>query len=116
MADEVSRQFYDDKKPPGMRQGGEATAIWYNVGMNPKEDGVTTYTFRIIVEPDEDRWRAYAPALEVQGASTWGYTREEALGNIREVLEMIVGELAEEGRSVPADVAVSEEPLVAVTV
>ena len=34
----------------------------------PKEDGVTTYTFRIVVEPDEDRWRAYAPALEAQGA------------------------------------------------
>jgi predicted RNase H-like HicB family nuclease len=82
----------------------------------PKEDGVTTYTFRIVVEPDEDRWHAYAPALEAQGASTWGYTRGEALANIREVLEMIVGELAEEGRSVPADVAVSEEPLVAVTV
>ncbi len=72
--------FTTTKKPPGMRQGGEATAIWYNGGMNPKEDGVTTDTFRIIVEPDEDRWRAYAPALEVQGASTWGYTREEALG------------------------------------
>jgi predicted RNase H-like HicB family nuclease len=80
------------------------------------EAGVTTYTFRIVVEPDEERWRAYAPALEAQGASTWGYTREEALANIREVLEMIVGELAEEGSSVPADVAVSEEPLVAVTV
>lgn len=75
---------------------------------------MTTYTFRIVVEPDEDRWRAYAPALEAQGASTWGYTREEALANIREVLT--VGELAGEGRSVPADFAVSEEPLVAVTV
>jgi predicted RNase H-like HicB family nuclease len=68
------------------------------------------------LEPDEDRSRACAPALEAQGASTWGYTRGEALANIREVLEMIVGSLAEEGRSVPADVAVSEEPLVAVTV
>ena len=36
--------------------------------LEPKEDGVTTYTFRIVVEPDEDRWRAYAPALEAQGA------------------------------------------------
>ena len=77
---------------------------------------MTTYTFRIVVEPDEDRWCAYAPAREEEGASTWSYTREEALANIREVLEMIVGELAEEGKSVPADVAVSEEPLVAVTV
>jgi predicted RNase H-like HicB family nuclease len=71
---------------------------------------VTTYTFRVVVEPDEDRWRAYDPALEAQGASTWGYTREEALANIREVLEMIVGELAEEGRPVPADVASPRSP------
>ena len=68
---------------PRMGQGGGATPIWYNGGMNPKEDGVTTYTFRIVVEPDEDRWCAYAPAREEEGASTWSYTREEALANIR---------------------------------
>lgn len=77
---------------------------------------MTTYTFKIVVEPDEDRWRAYQPELEAQGAATWGYTRDEALQNIREVLEMIVAELVEEGRPVPANVSVSEEPLVAVTV
>jgi predicted RNase H-like HicB family nuclease len=109
-------QIFQRQKLPGMRQGGGATPIWYNGGMNPKGDGVTTYTFRIVVEADKDRWRAFAPALEAQGAATWGYTREEALADIREVLAMIVGELAEEGRPVPADVAVSEEPLVAVTV
>jgi predicted RNase H-like HicB family nuclease len=53
---------------------------------------VTTYTFKVVVEPDEDRWRAYCPALEEQGAATWGYTREEALQHVREVLEMIVAE------------------------
>jgi hypothetical protein len=49
------------KKLPGMCQRGRATPIWYSGGMNPIEDGVITYTFRIVVEPDEDRWRAYAP-------------------------------------------------------
>jgi predicted RNase H-like HicB family nuclease len=77
---------------------------------------VTTYTFRVVVEPDEDRWRAYCPALEAQGAATWGNTREEVLRHIREVLEMIVAELTEEGTPLPANVAVSEELLVAVTV
>jgi predicted RNase H-like HicB family nuclease len=77
---------------------------------------VTTYTFRVVVEPDEDRWRAYCPALEAQGAATWGNTREEVLRHIREVLEMIVAELTEEGTPLPANVAVSEEALVAVTV
>ena len=77
---------------------------------------MTTYTFKVVVEPDEDRWRAYVPALEAQGASTWGHSRQEALEHIREVLEMLVAELAEEGKPVPADAFVSEEPLVAVTV
>jgi predicted RNase H-like HicB family nuclease len=77
---------------------------------------VTTYTFKVVVERDEDRWRAYCPALEAQGAATWGHTREEALRHIREVLEMIVAELVEEGKPLPANVGVSEEALVAVTV
>ena len=77
---------------------------------------MTTYTFKIVVEPDEDRWRAYSPELEAEGAATWGYTRSEALQNIREVLEMIVAEMVEEGKPVPANIAVSEEPLVAVAV
>jgi predicted RNase H-like HicB family nuclease len=77
---------------------------------------VTTYTFRVVVEPDEGRWRAYCPSLEAQGAATWGYTREEALQHIREVLEMIVAELVEDGKPVPPDAEMSEEPLVAVTV
>jgi predicted RNase H-like HicB family nuclease len=81
-----------------------------------KEQGVTTYTFKIVIEPDEDRWRAYCPALEAQGAATWGHTEEEALRHIREVLEMIVAELVEEGEPVPANAAVSEEPFVAITV
>jgi predicted RNase H-like HicB family nuclease len=74
-----------------------------------KGDGMTTYTFRVVVQADEDRWRAYSPALEAQGASTWGYTEDEAIQNIREVLEMITAELAEEGKAVPSDAAPSEE-------
>jgi predicted RNase H-like HicB family nuclease len=69
---------------------------------------MTTYTFRVVVEPDEDRWRAYCPALEAQGAATWGYTREEALRHVREVIEMIAAELVEEGKPVPADGPISD--------
>jgi len=39
--------------------------------------------------------------LEKEGAATWGYTREEALKNIREVVEMIVEELIEDGKPFP---------------
>ena len=48
--------------------------------------------FEIVIEPDEDRWRAYCPALEAKGASTWGRSREEAEARLREILDMIAAE------------------------
>lgn len=66
------------------------------------ESEMKTYTFMVSVEPDEDRWFAYCPALKDSGAATWGYTREEALHNIQEVVEMIVEEKMEDGEEIPA--------------
>ena len=80
-----------------------------------QENHLTTYTFKVVVEPDEERWRAYVPSLEHFGAATWGYSREEALQNIREVLEMVVEELVAEGKALPGEVQVSEEPLISIT-
>jgi predicted RNase H-like HicB family nuclease len=88
-----------------------------------------TYTFKVIVEPDEDAegtpaWHAYCPALESLGAATSGRTKEEALKHINEVVHMIVREFIDEGKSLPEgpeeDVEVSEistdAPRIAVTV
>lgn len=73
---------------------------------------MTSYTFKIVVEPDEDRWRAFCPELEHLGAATWGHTRQEALRHIGDVLEMIAAEAEEEGRRLPEAVLTAEEPLV----
>jgi predicted RNase H-like HicB family nuclease len=76
-----------------------------------------TYSFKVVVEPDEDAlgnpaWHAYCPALEGVGAATSGRTRDEALKNINEVVRMIVEESIEEGRPLPEgpadDVEVTE--------
>ena len=78
-----------------------------------------TYVFRVVVEPDENRWAAYCPVLEKYGAATWGYTEAEALKNIQEVVEMIIEEMVEEKEPIPEEpkeeVFVSSEPRVAVT-
>ena len=81
-----------------------------------QENHLTTYTFKVVIEPDEERWRAFVPSLEHLGAATWGYSREEALQNIREVLEMVVAELVEAGKALPGEVQVSEEPLISITI
>ncbi|MGH9659667.1 MAG: type II toxin-antitoxin system HicB family antitoxin [Bryobacteraceae bacterium] len=79
-----------------------------------------TYSFKVVVEPDEDRWHAYCPALVQQGAATWGNTQEEALKNIEEVVKLVVESLIEHGETVPEhppdQVRVSSAPEVAVTV
>lgn len=79
-----------------------------------------TYTFNVVVEPDEDRWHAYCPALIRQGGAAWGNTEQEALKNIREVVQMVVESLIEHGEAVPDgpsdQVQVTVEPRVAVTV
>ena len=84
-----------------------------------------SYTFKVVIEPDnfEDGRKAYhvfCPTLKQYGAATWGYTEEEALKNIQEVVQMIVGELIEDGMAIPEgpeeEVVVFSEPRVSVTV
>lgn len=79
-----------------------------------------TYVFRVVVKPDEDRWVAFCPALERYAATTWGYTRKEALQNIQEVAEMVLQELVEEKEAIPADLpsenSISAESRVTVTI
>ncbi len=62
-----------------------------------------TYVFRVVVEPDEDRWQAHCPALAKYAADTWGYTKEEALKNIKEVIEMVLEEMSEENEPIPQE-------------
>ena len=79
-----------------------------------------TYTFQVVIEPDEDRWRAYSPELEEYGGATWGYTREEAEKNIREVLAMTLETMLEYNLAIPGTAVenglAAEGDLVAVTV
>ena len=69
--------------------------------MPPNEDAVQTCVFSVVIEPDEEGWRAFCPSWEHGGASTWGQTREDALKNIQEVLEMILDEFEQEGEVLP---------------
>ena len=78
---------------------------------------VKSLTFKVVLEPDEDVWAAYCPALVEKGVSTWGHTPEEALRNLQEVLHMVLESLREHGEPLPESdaVQVSSEPLVTVS-
>lgn len=76
-----------------------------------------TYVFQVELEPDEEGWRAFYPPLERIGASTWGYTREEALNDINEVLEMLLEGIEERGQTLSdvADSTVTASALVEIS-
>ena len=73
-----------------------------------------TKVYKVVVEADEYQdgtpaFHAYCPALK--GARTHGNTREEALKNIREVVQMVVDEMIEEGSALPPDIEVDTAPV-----
>jgi predicted RNase H-like HicB family nuclease len=65
-----------------------------------KKHGMTTDTFKVVIEPDDYRCYAYCPALVERGGSTWGATPEEALANLETVVKMLVASLAEHGEPI----------------
>ena len=99
-----------------------------------------TYSFQVVIEkdkwpdePDENAvWRAYIPALEHQGASSWGYTQKEALKNLQDAVDLLFEHLSEQGEEINLDsllrpqeesssepcsqIQVSDVPLIAITV
>jgi predicted RNase H-like HicB family nuclease len=81
-----------------------------------REEYLKSYVFPVVLEQDEDVWRAFIPELEAKGAATWGNTREEALRNIHEVAQMVIEALLEDGESLPPRVTEIDQPVVAVTV
>jgi predicted RNase H-like HicB family nuclease len=81
-----------------------------------KERNVKSYVFRVILEPDEQAWRAFIPDLEQKGGATWGNTKEEALRNIQEVAQMVIESMLEDGDPLPPGLAEMNEPVVAITV
>lgn len=80
-----------------------------------------SYIFKVVVEEDQfadgrPGFSAYCPALE--GAYTWGNTREEVLERIREAIKLVIDEILEEGKEIPPEsfICQVESPAVVVTV
>jgi predicted RNase H-like HicB family nuclease len=59
------------------------------------------YKFTVVIEPDEDGFHAFVPALP--GCHSCGATIEEARVNIIEAMELHIEGLQEDGVVVPAE-------------
>ena len=64
-----------------------------------------TYQYTVVIEPDEDAYHAFVPALP--GCHTFGATVDEARANIIEAMGLHVEGMLEDGEPIP----VEREPL-----
>ncbi|MBI4787263.1 MAG: type II toxin-antitoxin system HicB family antitoxin [Chloroflexi bacterium] len=60
---------------------------------------MSDYQFTVVIEPDDEGFHAYVPALP--GCHTFGATVEEARTNIIEAMELHIASMKEDGESVP---------------
>jgi predicted RNase H-like HicB family nuclease len=66
---------------------------------------MTIYQFTVVIEPDEDGFHAYVPALP--GCHTFGDTLDEARANVVEAMELHIESMQQDGEPIP----VEREPL-----
>jgi len=78
---------------------------------------VKSYVFQVeLVREDDGRWSAGVPSLP--GCATWGNTKEEALQNLHDGVELYIRDIQETGGEIPKNAAVqiTEAPVVAITI
>jgi antitoxin HicB len=76
-----------------------------------------TFVLKVALKQEEDgRWSASIPALP--GCSSWGYSNQEALDNIRDAAEIYIEDMIDAGEGLPQpsdEIELIEEPAVAVS-
>ena len=76
-----------------------------------------TFVLKVSLEDEEDgRWSVSIPALP--GCSSWGYSRDEALSNMKDAAEIFIQDMLEAGEELPSPsdkIRVIDEPAVAVS-
>jgi len=77
-----------------------------------------TFVLRVdLIEEEDGRWSATISTLP--GCSSWGYSQQEALANIKDAAEIYIEDMidAGEGFPIPSDkIEVINEPAIAISV
>jgi len=77
-----------------------------------------TIILKVNLTKEEDgRWSAIIPTLP--GCSSWGYSEQEALANIKDAAEIYIEDMIDAGEVFPMDsdnVEIIDQPAVAVSI
>lgn len=62
---------------------------------------MSVYNYSVVIEPDEDGFHAYVPALN--GCHSFGKSIDEAKANITEAIQLHIEAMLEDGEKIPAE-------------
>ncbi|ODS30386.1 MAG: hypothetical protein SCARUB_04507 [Candidatus Scalindua rubra] len=76
-----------------------------------------TFVLKVTLkEEDDGRWSASIPALP--GCSSWGYSKQEALDNVKDAANIYIEDMIDAGEEIPISsdkIEVMDEPVIAVS-
>jgi predicted RNase H-like HicB family nuclease len=76
-----------------------------------------TFVLKVTLEEEKDgRWSASIPVLP--GCSSWGYSQQEALENIKDAAEIYIEDMIDAGENIPSpsdQIEIFDEPAIAVS-
>jgi predicted RNase H-like HicB family nuclease len=76
-----------------------------------------TFVLKVtLIEDENGRWSASIPAFP--GCSSWGYSRQEALDNIKDAAEIYIEDMIDAGENISSlsdKIEVIDEPAIAVS-
>ncbi len=75
-----------------------------------------TFVLKVTLKEEDGRWSATIPALP--GCSSWGYSSQEALDNIKDAAAIYIEDMIEAGEALPApsdEVELIDAPAIAVS-
>ncbi len=75
-----------------------------------------TFVLKVSLKEEDGRWSATIPALP--GCSSWGYSSQEALDNIKDAAEIYIEDMIDAGEDLPApsdEVELIDAPAIAVS-
>jgi predicted RNase H-like HicB family nuclease len=62
---------------------------------------MSVYNYSVVIEPDEDGFHAYVPALN--GCHSFGKSIDEAKANITEAIQLHIEAMLEDGEKIPEE-------------
>ena len=98
--EEPQMEFLEKKAKELSLSKEELAKLYIQRAIDAERESKREHVFEVVLEREEDgRYYIHCPALK--GCRTWGHNEAEALGYMREAMELYLQDLIADGKPIP---------------